>query len=262
MEKIVFFDIDGTIWDDNTNIPQSTIDAIRLLRKNGHKAIICSGRSRSAITSEKLWAIGFDGVIAACGNHVELDGKILYEKILSKETTRRIVELCEKHHMPMVLEGPNYQWISPKGFEQDPYVDYLVAEIGERAVWMYNGYTEDMRINKFSADIIEGSDFEAVKKGLEQELDFLIHDGYVVETMPKGSSKATGIKWLCEYLGVKIEDTYALGDSVNDLEMLKLCGHGIAMGNGTKEAKEAAEYVTASLHEDGVQKALAHYNLI
>ena len=79
MSKLVFFDIDGTIWDWDTNIPESTITAIRALRANGHKAFICSGRSRGNICAPKLFDVGFDGVIAACGNHVEMDGKILYE---------------------------------------------------------------------------------------------------------------------------------------------------------------------------------------
>ena len=57
-------------------------------------------------------------------------------------------------------------------------------------------------------------------------------------------------------------DTYALGDSVNDLEMLQTVGHGIAMGNATDVVKKAAEYVTDSLFEAGVYNALSHYDLI
>ena len=112
MGKIVFFDIDGTIWDWDTNVPDSTISAIRQLRENGHKAFLCSGRSRGNIRSPKLFDIGFDGVIAACGNHVEMDGKILYEKILAPELVQKIVRLCEEHRMPVVLEGPVKHWLS------------------------------------------------------------------------------------------------------------------------------------------------------
>ena len=109
------------------------------------------------------------------------------------------------------------------------------------------------------------SNFDAVKEGLCEELDFLVHPGdafQVVEFIPKGSSKATGIHKLCELLGVDIADTYALGDSVNDLDMLEAVGHGIAMGNGTSAAKDVAEYVTAPLWEDGVKRAMEHYMLI
>ena len=261
MQKIVFFDIDGTIWDWDTNIPESAITAIRQLRANGHKAFLCSGRSRGNIRSPKLFDIGFDGVIAACGNHVEMDGKILYEKILEPELVKKIVDLCIEHRMPVVLEGPVKHWLSEKGFEEDPYVDYMIADMGEDAVFLHE-YTEDIHINKFSADVLPYTNYEAIRSALEDEFDFMMHDDVVLECTPKGTSKATGIDWLCKHLGVAREDTYGIGDSINDLDMLQYVGHGIAMGNGTQVAKDAAEYVTTDIHEDGIYNALKHYGLI
>ena len=90
----------------------------------------------------------------------------------------------------------------------------------------------------------------------------LEHEGHVVEFVPKGTSKATGIDWLCRHMGIKNEDTYAIGDSVNDLDMLSFVGHGIAMGNGTPPAKEAAEFVTTDIYDDGIKHAMEHYGLI
>ena len=75
MKKAVFFDIDGTLWDFHNQIPESTVTAIRTLRKNGHYAFICSGRSRAYIRHPDLFAVGFNGLVAGCGTHVELDGK-------------------------------------------------------------------------------------------------------------------------------------------------------------------------------------------
>ena len=54
MKKAVFFDIDGTLWDDRMQVPKSTVLAIRKLRENGHYAFICSGRSRAAIQAKEL----------------------------------------------------------------------------------------------------------------------------------------------------------------------------------------------------------------
>ena len=84
----------------------------------------------------------------------------------------------------------------------------------------------------------------------------------MVEGVPKGYSKATVIQAVCEKLGIDREDTYAFGDSVNDLDMLKYAAYGIAMGNGTPEAKAAADYVTDDLLEDGIYNACAHFALI
>ena len=58
------------------------------------------------------------------------------------------------------------------------------------------------------------------------------------------------------------EHTYAFGDSANDLEMLSYVAHSVAMGNGTQEVKETAEYVTTGVMDDGIYNGLKHYGLI
>ncbi len=65
------------------NIPDSTIEAIAALNANGHRAFLCTGRARASVNSDKLLNMGFDGMIAACGNYIEMDDKVIYEKDLS-----------------------------------------------------------------------------------------------------------------------------------------------------------------------------------
>ena len=261
MAKLIFFDIDGTLWDERMKIPESTKETIKELKENGHKTFICSGRAKSNINDEELLSLGFDGIVAACGNHVEMDGKILYEYLIPSETVKEMVRLFDECGMPVVLEGPQKHWISPKGFEADPFINYLFESMGETAVQL-NGHDQDIVINKFSADVLPTTDYQRLRKELDGKFDFIEHDGVIIEVVPKGSSKATGIKWLCEYLGVDISDTYGIGDSANDLDMLSFVGHGIAMGNGSKAAKDAAEYITTDIHEDGIRHAMEHYGLI
>ena len=261
MGKIVFFDIDGTLWDEKMEVPESTKTALYKLREQGHKAILCSGRARGNIRNPKILDLGFDGIIASCGNHVELDGKIVYEKILEPDSIKKIICVCKEHHMPIVLEGPSKHWVDANGFEGDPYIDCMMEDLQDDVITLHS-YSEDIHVNKFSAAIIKDTNLPAIRKELEGEFDFLMHEGCVLECIPAGTSKATGIEWLCDYLGIDKEDTYAIGDSVNDLDMLQFVGHGICMGNGTALAKEAAEYITKDIHEDGIYHALEHYGLI
>ena len=261
MSKLVFFDIDGTIWDEKMIIPESTARTIAQLKENGHKTFLCSGRSRGSIRAEELLALGFDGIVASCGNHIEMNGDIIYERILPSELVHRSIRLLRECHMPVVLEGPEYLWIDEQGFEEDPYVDYLFNIMGDAARLLQDP-EEDFYINKFSADILPDTDYERIRRELGGDFTFLEHDGNVVEFVPKGTSKATGIQWLCNYLGVDLSDTYAIGDSVNDLDMLRGVGHGIAMGNASAPAKEAAEYITTDIHDDGIRNAMLHYGLI
>ena len=261
MGKTVFFDIDGTLWNYDMVIPESTIEAIAQLKANGHKAFLCTGRARASVTSEKLLNMGFDGIIAACGNYIEMDGKVIYENDLSRDMVEKVIRVLSECGMPVVLEGSTDYWIDDEGFENDPYVDYLFDTLGEHA-HIIKGYQGDIRVNTFSADIIEGTDYERVKAEFADDFLMLEHEENVVEFVPKGTSKATGIKWLCEHLNIPMEDTFAMGDSVNDIEMLQSVGHGIAMGNATEPVKEIAEYITIDIMEGGVKHALKHYGLI
>lgn len=261
MQKYVFFDVDGTIWDDNMIIPDSAKFAIKKLRENGHKAIICTGRARASLTAEELFDIGFDGIIAACGTYIELDGKVIFEYVLDDECVRRVIEILSKYRMPVVLEGATDYWIDNWGFEEDPYVDYLFEDLKEHA-HILNGFDENMRINKFSTDILPITDYDSIKNELGKEFQILEHVANVLEFVPKDYCKRTGIEWLCKHFNIAIEDTYAIGDSVNDIEMLEAVGHGIAMGNAMQIAKDAAEYVTTDINEDGIYNALQHYGLI
>ena len=201
---LIFFDIDGTLWDGHMQIPESTIPTLKKLQANGHKIFLCSGRSRASIQAKELMDVGFDGILAACGNHIELNNEIVHENILSPELTEKVIDILRECRMPVVLEGPDYMWIDEKGFEDDPYVVYLFQELGKSAQTL-KGYTSDIRINKFSADILYDTDYEKIKEQLQDEFEFVEHVEKVVEFVPKGTSKATGIAWLCDYLGVDSE---------------------------------------------------------
>ena len=262
MSKYVFFDIDGTLWDENMVVPESTKLAIRKLQENGHKAFVCTGRAMGNVNDPQFDEIGFDGFVAACGNHVEMDGRILYERNMSYEDVKAIYDISRQYHLPIIYEGTKYQWMDREGFEGDSYIAYIVENLKDAAVFLDECKLETIEANKFSALINEDTNYPAVEAALSDRFDFMDHGDGIIEAVPKGTSKATGITWLCEHLGIAIEDTYALGDSINDLEMLSLVGHSIAMGNASQPAKDVAEYVTTDIHENGVFNALKHYNLI
>lgn len=262
MTKYVFFDIDGTLWDENMIVPESTKIAIEQLQKNGHKAFVCTGRAMGNVNDPQFDAIGFDGFIAACGNHVEMDGTILYENNMSYEEVKKVYDVSRECKLPIIYEGTTYQWLDRDGFDGDGYISYIIENLGDVAVFLDECKLEDIHANKFSALINENTDYEGIKEALSDLYDLLDHGDGIIEAVPKGTSKATGIAWLCEHLGIAIEDTYAIGDSINDLEMLEYVGHSIAMGNASMAAKEKAEYVTTHIHEDGIYNALKYYGLI
>ncbi|EUJ55190.1 hypothetical protein MCOL2_09531 [Listeria fleischmannii FSL S10-1203] len=99
------------------------------------------------------------------------------------------------------------------------------------------------------------------KKNFPQYRFLRWHD-VSVDVCPANGSKAKGIRELIKKLGFQMEDTYAFGDGLNDIDMLQEVGCGIAMGNGREEVKQVADYVTDSVDEDGIMKALKHFRLL
>lgn len=259
-KKAVFFDIDGTIWDSKMEIPESAIRGIRKLRENGHYAFLCSGRSRCAIPAGKLLEIGFDGILAGCGTYVEYHGETVFEKKIPYDELLIIQKKLKKLGMPVLLEGSESIYLDEESFGEEPYLDYLKRILGKN-MKSVEELDEQSVVNKMSA-LYHHADPMEVRKELDADWEMVYHKSIVVEIMPKGFSKASGIQWICNYLGVAHEDTYAFGDSANDLPMLKYVAHSVTMGNGSEDAKEAAEYVTADLHEDGLYRGLEHYGLI
>lgn len=259
MNKAVFFDIDGTLWDEHMRLPDSTGRAIRALRAAGNYAFLCSGRSRANIRSEKLMELGFDGIVASCGAHLEREGEIFYESLMTDTQVEHVLRVIKENGLHVVLEGPRYIYVEEGAFLEDPYVVYLRRELGSD-LRMISG-TGHFEINKLSA-VLNGAALDKVTGDFGSDFAVIAHGEQLIELIPAGHSKATGIAKMCEACGIAWEDTYAFGDSANDLDMLHFVAHGIAMGNGTAEAKEAAEFVTASVMEDGVEKGLLHYGLI
>lgn len=261
MKKAVFFDIDGTLWDDKMQIPESTISAIRALRANGNYAFICTGRSRSNVADERLLGIGFDGVVAGCGTYFDLNDQVVYQELLTQEQLQKALKVLDRYKTHVVFEGPIYTYIDADAFPEDPYVIYLKKTLGDKVKEISRHPDAEHEVNKMSIGYDEKYGATIVEQ-LKDDFDAIVHHEGIAELVPIGFSKATGIQKVCEHLGIERKDTYAIGDSANDLEMLKYAGHGIAMGNGTKEAKEAADYVTTELWQDGIRNGLEYYGLI
>lgn len=260
-KKAVFFDIDGTLWDNrHQRIPASASQAVRRLRENGACAFLCSGRTRANIRAKELFDLGFDGVLAGCGTYIEYRGQVIFEKTIPCDKVQEMLKVLGEYRMPTILEGSRYLYAQTEAFVGDSYVAYLRRALGNdlKDLSEYDG-TES--VNKLSAVYYPESRI-FFERALGQEYGLIFHGGAVVEVVPKGFSKATGIQKICEYLGIDREDTYAFGDGNNDVEMLSYVRHGVAMGDGTENAKKAADYVTSPLEEDGIRNGLAHFGLI
>ncbi|MCI9123471.1 MAG: Cof-type HAD-IIB family hydrolase [Eubacterium sp.] len=260
MKKAAFFDIDGTILDAKNYIPKSTIEGIHKMQEKGNYAFLCTGRSRAFVQNKALLDIGFDGIISGCGTMVEFHDEVIFYQAIAWDLLQKTVAFLKEQKAAVIMEGRTHLFLDEEDFGSDLYIARLRDEIGEHLIPI-TGSEEQWEVSKFSC-ATEHADLELLKKELEADYELLVHDIPVVEIVPKGCSKGTGILTVCEKLGLPAADTYAFGDSVNDLPMFAAAGHSIAMGNAPAFVQREASYVTDSLHDDGIYHALEHFGLI
>ncbi|RDU22566.1 Cof-type HAD-IIB family hydrolase [Anaerosacchariphilus polymeriproducens] len=259
--KAVFLDIDGTIYSHDIGVPDSTKIAIEKLLENGHIPLICTGRTRISIPQQIL-ELGFEGLIAGCGTYVEYKNEVLKNKKVEEQELANLKLLCGKHKIFVIIEGEDCLYYNPK-VTNKRYMkmleDWKVAT-GAQICDLEHGIRN---INKItvSAEIMDEA-FAFVKE--VDHIFYPIHQKIysTVELVPIGCNKATGIQQMIKHLGIKREDTYAFGDSNNDMEMLEYVNYGIAMGNSSKEVLEKTKYKTTSIHEDGIYRGLKEFGLI
>lgn len=258
--KAVFFDIDGTLYNHEVGVPESAVQGIRELKANGHLAFISTGRARAMIPQE-LVELGFDGVLAACGAYVEYEGNVVYNIDLEKEMADNALKVLQKHKVFCILEGQNHLYMDDDDFLDEG--DFSVKKFKSKYSETIKPITGmEYHINKITCRMDKRSNFEEAYKFLEQDFDCIHHNSKIVELVQKGFSKAKGIEEIIKHLGIDIRDTYAFGDSANDIDMLKYVKYGIAMGNSSSEILEMVKYKTDNIENDGIYKGLKQFELI
>jgi hypothetical protein len=148
---------------------------------------------------------------------------------------------------PQFVSSPGYEhaWLNPDDTEVSledllsaPAVKLLIRKTGSA-----------------SADMAAAL---ARHVGIEGDITYSTNDG-LIEVVPLGISKATGIDEIARPLGITAEDVVAFGDMPNDVPMLRWAGHGVAMGNAHPEALAAANEVTAPNTDDGLARVLERW---
>lgn len=262
-KKAVFFDVDGTLFEQGNPVPESTVAAIHKLRENGHLAFVCSGRSRIMIPEKEILSIGFDGVIAACGMYASFGERVLFDEEMTLEQLSDILPVLQDTDTMYILEGTEYIYYDERTIHyaiDDWYVRSIHEMVAERFC-VVPQCLEEIHANKISIQVPK-SRMEEVTERAKRHYQLLLHEENIAEIVPHGFSKAGGIRRVCEMLGISQENTIAVGDSINDVDMLRYAGVGIVMGNGTQVAKENADYITTGIYEDGIWNAMAHLALI
>ena len=271
---ILFFDLDGTLWDREEHISDDTREALGMARQEGHLVFVNTGRTRAFALRRALYGLDFDGMITGCGTRIEWRGpdreklsfregefELLYDRRLDEASLCRTVDRLQAEGFRLLLEGPECMYADMEQFRDDPYMQRVSRRSPEtlRDLAAWRGR---WRASKMTCDMARSPDRETVLAEAAKEWNVFIHNRDVCELVPRGHDKGKGILRLCRALGWDAADTMAFGDGENDVDMLRTAGVGVAMGDGAAAAKRAADHVTAPLEGNGVRAALEHFGLL
>ena len=269
--KAVFLDIDGTMVDKNGKIPASTKEAIKRAKANGHKMLICSGRSRFQIYDELL-DLGFSGIVGAAGAFVISDGEEIYHAYIDEEHRRSSYEYLERHGFLYCYQADDGVVLNQRSCDGIMEI-YRGMGISEKRLRRLSGnmhLTEEPWKNAHNEKIIyyKGpftvakvhEDLEPYFDAVAISIDGL--DEYAGEIGINGINKATGMERYLNHVGIAREDSIGIGDGPNDLQMMEYAGMSVAMGNARDEVKKRAGMVTDAIGDDGLYNAFVRLGLI
>ena len=269
MIKLFAIDMDGTILNTNNEINPSSKEAINQLSASGIKTVLTSGRLMSSIkfATEEL---GEDNPMVANNGALIMANtdKILGQHPFEDSHIKELVKFCEEHkfiyhfydedtfysnrldeerleHLKINNDyGLNYQ--CNISITENPYKD--LKQRGKPAYKILIGCLNSHAYGEEKA-------VKIIKEAFEDKLYVTSSGPGAIEIMEPHVNKWEGVKELSNFLGIKLDEIAAIGDSYNDLPMVENAKIGFAMGNANDTVKSVADYVVADNNGNGIKEA-------
>jgi Cof subfamily protein (haloacid dehalogenase superfamily) len=258
--RLVATDLDGTLLRTDDTVSERTRDALAAVTAAGAAHIVVTGRA-VPWTRHILDDLGYDG-LAVCGQGAQVyhagEHRLLTSVTLDRQLANLALSKIEAEVGPLLLAasrdgldgdviiGPGYRVQEgplPYVPMQDP-ADLWSAPLNK--VYIQHPTLGDDELAK------------AARATVGSLVDVVMAGAGVVEVLPLGLSKATGLSLAARRLGLRASDTIAFGDMPNDIPMFGWAAHGVAMANAHDELKAVAHEVTASNDDDGIAVVLEH----
>lgn len=261
--KIVFIDIDGTLFNTKFKTSNLTKEVIGKLTQKGILVVLTSGRNAYQVREISKEANASQYIIASNGAEVfdyqnNLD---IYRTQMDHQVLKEIYDFCQSHDLKIYFNAGYKRFMNQPDITPYPenvlIKDYkeIENEIISQIVIQSTNFNRMLVLKDFLLSKYEGlkniNSSSSLNNIKPVPNEFMFRD-----FIPEHISKSSGIIRLLEYLKIEPEEAVSLGDGLNDLSMLELTGFSVAMGNAVDELKENADLITSSNDEDGVAYAL------
>ena len=257
MIKMVVTDIDGTIYTPEKGMSTAVKECLKNLTDEGVLVVIATGRTYASarymadMAGIRCPLVGYQGGIIC-----SYSGDILKVKYLDSDIAKDIINDFRKRKIHINVYVADKLYV-----ENDD--EYIKDYIGDKGIDYFKVDSFDKldltKLNKILAINYNPEFINNLINELKNKYPMLYivksHD-YFCEIANKEATKGNAVKFFAQKYNIAYEEILAIGDQNNDIEMVKTAGIGIAMGNGTAEIKEAADYVTDTVQNDGFVKAI------
>jgi Cof subfamily protein (haloacid dehalogenase superfamily) len=267
LPALIATDVDGTLLDDDEKVSPRTRAAVRAAVDAGVTFVLATGRPPRWI-SPVVDGLGF-APMAVCANGAVLydpsTDRIVSARTLSTDVLAQLAEIATR-----VIPGSGLAVERVGRSAHDAATPQFVSSPGYEHAWLNPDNTEvsledllgtpavKLLIRKAGASSAEMAEALGPHIGLEGDITYSTNNG-LIEVVPLGISKATGVAEVAEPLGLTAADVITFGDMPNDVPMLRWAGLGVAMGNAHPAAVEAADEQTTTNAEDGVARVLERW---
>ena len=275
--KLLALDMDGPLLDTHGHITDASLSAIRAAQQAGVEVVLATGRDYNGILWDELGDVAIDYVVTNNGSAVYRvqDRACLFEHCLDNAQMVPVFRylLEQGVYIDVFIDGRDY---APR--ETLALADKLDLPDYVIRVLLANRTPIDHLVEQLEADAVKlqkvtlnfWKEPDGTYHSRNEVLEFLrqvpgialVDGGFAnLEFTAAGVSKATGLQFLADHLGLTLAQTMAIGDSENDAEMLRAAGLGVAMGNAYPQVKALADAVTADNESEGVAQAIQKYLL-
>ena len=275
--QILFCDVDETLVVNN-EVPEINRLAIEKLRKTKNiKFVIATGRSitLSEKIIKELGLYDKENEYSICGSGSSIyenkNTKLLYVKQLKEDLFYKLYELGKKFDIFILFIGLEYFYIyrpseteiKRRNFEK---CKYKILDENFDLTELLKGKEKIIRVcfgKENAFDYLYN-----IQKQIENNdefkdyVDCFISSNQYLEINPKGVNKGEAVKWLCNYLNIKKENTMAIGDSFNDTAMIENVGFGCAVAGANEELKKISNYICEKKYTEGAVKEVIEKFLI
>ncbi len=252
--KLIITDLDGTLLRNNKTLSEYTITVLKKIKAQGVPICIATARGRTNAI-QYIKSVTPDILISSGGALIQKGEKIISQFSFSAQDTQKLIATAfslTDNQCEITVDTENrHYW----NYNEDPHI--LSPDWGEIV------YTDYSDFNEESLKICVKTENESIAKAIAEsvkECNYVkFSDGDWYKYTYSAATKANAVKEISRKLNIPLSDMAAFGDDYVDIEMIKLCGIGIAVKNAIPEVKDAADYVTESNENDGVARFIEDY---